>query len=184
MSDIKWTLEPDDIEWEMDWASMKRANPNSEEIQATPDKEAKFEEAPALAHLLMNEVIFLNDHWWEKEWPEQAREITSLNVNCNDVFAWGCADAEELPYKEVENLYRMWRKDPAWGPAVWCMIQRNQMPQPPVEKLIRKAGIWDLEKLGLGKNTMDDECKAYLAAVIAHQRENSGNASTTKEILP
>lgn len=151
MTEIKWVIDPDDVEWVMDWTRMK----DKDGAQSYPDKidEVIFEEESALALLLINEVIFLNDHWWEKEWPEAARGVTSLNVSCNDVFAWGCADGEELPYRDIETLYRMWRKDPVWGSAVWCMIQRNQMPQKPVENIINKAGIWDLSALQLGENT-------------------------------
>lgn len=165
--EIRWTLEPSDIEWEMDWRNHK-TNPafaDRPKVQALPDREMKFETPQALAHMLINEVIFLNDHWWQKEWPDAAKKLASLNVNCNDVFAWGCADAEELPYDEIEPLYRMWRKDPSWGPAVWCMIRRNQMPQKPVEDSIRKAGVWDLDKLGLGTNTLDAEVHAFVASL-------------------
>lgn len=169
MSEILWKIEPDDIEWVMDYTHMK-ASPSFKDnakVQSKPDKEIKFEDEDALAHMLINEVVFLNSHWWREEWPDEAKKMISVNVNCNDVFAWGCADAESLPHDEIENVYRMWRKDPSWGTAVWCMIKRNQMPQKPVEDRIRKAGIWDLDKLGLGKNTMDAECTAYLQAMIA-----------------
>lgn len=165
--EIKWALKPKDIEWEMGWASMK-ANPafkDNERVQAHADVEMVFEEEAALAHLLMNEVVFLNSHWWKEEWPEEARKRTSLNVNCNDVFAWGCADAESMLHDDIENLYRMWLKDPAWGSAVWCMIRRNQMPQKPVEKRIRDAGIWDLDALKLGGNTMEAEVQAFFASL-------------------
>ena len=47
------------------------------------------------------------------------------------------------------------------------MVKRNQMPQAPVEKAIRKAGIWDLDALRLGQNTQEAEVAAYLATVLA-----------------
>lgn len=159
MADIEWTI-PDRIEWEYDRTSLKASNPNNARLQAMPDKEMEFEEERALALLLVNDVIFLNDHWWEDDWPEGAKKVTSLNVSCNDVFAWGCSDAEEMPHDELKNLYRMWRKDPEWGAAVWCMLQRKQMPQKPVEDIIRRAGIWNFEELGLAPNTMDAEISA------------------------
>lgn len=161
MSKIKWTIKPRDVEWEMDWTSSKKNGHAADK----PDKEMIFEEGVALAHLLLNDVVFLNDHWWEKEWPEEACKRTSINVNCNDIFAWGCADAESMLHDDIENLYRMWSKDPAWGAAVWCMIRRNQMPQKPVEDRIRKAGIWDLDALKLGENTMEAEVQAFFATL-------------------
>ena len=115
--------------------------------------EAHHEAQPyMLAALLAAQVIFLNSHHWEKDWPEAAQRTVALCVNCNDVFAWACADAEDLEYREIESLFDDWQKDPTWGPAVWCMKKRNLMPQPPVEKAIRAAGVWDLDELGLQAN--------------------------------
>jgi hypothetical protein len=102
-----------------------------------------------LAALLAAQVIFLNSHHWEKEWPEDAQRTVALCVGCSDVFAWACADAEGLEYSEIESLFDDWQKDPVWGSAVWCMKKRNLMPQPPVEKAIRESGIWNLDELGL-----------------------------------
>jgi hypothetical protein len=144
------------VYWLMPWKSKYGKTDREDEMI--------FNEERALAHLLLNDVIFLNDHWWENQWPEKAKKISSLNVNCNDVFAWGCSDAEEMPHAELQKLYDMWLKDPEWGAAVWCMVQRNQMPQKPVEDRIRKAGIWDLDALGIEPNTMDAEILAAFGA--------------------
>lgn len=126
-----------------------------------------FEAPQALAVLLANDVIFLNDHWWEETWPDDAKKLTSLNVGCNDIFAWASADAQGLQYREIEPLYRMWQKDRGWGPAVWCMIKRNEKPQPPVEREMRTGGIWeafDLDSFKLGENHTDAEVQAMFAA--------------------
>lgn len=184
MSDIKWTIEPTDIEWEMDWTNSKK-NGNAAD---KPDKEMIFEEEAALAHLLLNEQVFVNSHWWkfskggsdeggkwkavpreDATWTEEESKMISFNVICNDVFAWGCSDAETLPYDEIKSLYRMWRKDPAWGSAVWCMIQRKEMPQRPVEKRIREAGIWDLDLLK-GDHGMNVNHYDGISGVIAGQK--------------
>lgn len=106
-----------------------------------------FEDGRALAALLVAEQVILNSHWWEKSWPEAAKASVSVAADCSDVFAWGCADAENVPFREIEPLYRMWAKDPSWGVQVWCIIQRKEMPQRPVEKRIREGGIWDLDAL-------------------------------------
>lgn len=145
MSDIKFTIEPDDIEWEMDWTGIKEDG--TRRYPDKPDKELVFEEEGALAILLLNEVIFLNTYHWEKSWPEEAKNTIYLGVDCSDVFAWGCSDSEAAHYKDIETLYRMWKKDTRWGAAIWCMIQRKQMPQSPVEKKIREEGLWDLDAL-------------------------------------
>lgn len=125
--------EPKRIRWEM--------------VYNDGRKEMIFEEELALAALLMAEQVFINDHWWREDWPEVARKATSLNVGCNDVFAWGCADSEEMSHADIEAVYDHWQKDPSWGTAVWCMIKRKQMPQNPVQKLMEDGGKWDLAQL-------------------------------------
>lgn len=158
---LTWSVSDDEIDWSFmsDYEKGKKLD--------APREIVEFEEEKALALMLINDVIFINSHWWEEEWPERARGTISLNVNCNDVFAWGCSDAEALPHAEIENLYRAWRKDPHWGAAIWCMLQRKQMPQKPVEAAIRKAGVWDLDSLNLNKNTMDAEISQWF-------RQNAG----------
>jgi len=146
-----------------------------------------FEEGQALAVLLAHEVVFLNDHWWQKDWSKWAQSLTSLNVNCNDVFASACADAEEMPYREIENVYRMWKMDSEWGPAVWAMIRRNKMPQRRLEDMIRKAGIWNFEKLPIGETRADENVKDFFAQLRFPGAENNtkqhveSQLSTAKE---
>ncbi len=113
------------------------------------DEEIVFEPEQALVALLLDRIVFLNSHWWIKDWPKEAKEFTAIHVNCSDVFAWGSADAETLPHTEIENLYDHYRLDSAWGPAVWCIKQRGYMPQKPVYDAIQALDIWDLDKLDL-----------------------------------
>lgn len=63
-------------------------------------------------------------------------------VNCNDVFAWACADGERLPESEVGNLYRMWKAE-KWGAEKWCCLRRQCRPQKPMVDLMKKDGVWD-----------------------------------------
>ena len=130
--DIKWSIKEADIRW---------TYLNKEKKCAV----VEFEEDMALAHLIMNGVIFTNSHHWEKEWPEAAREATALCVLCNDVFAWGTADAETIAHHEIQELYAYWEKDFVWGTAIWAIRNRKCKPQKPVEDLIRKACIWDID---------------------------------------
>lgn len=143
--------------WTMRWDGL-----NADGTRKYPDKpetEEIFEDAKGLALLLANEVVHLNSNHWKDEWPKAARETVYLGVDCSDVFAWGCSDSESAAYADIESVYRHWLKDPRWGPAVWCMIRRKQMPQGPVEKRIRDSSIWDLDALkaehGLRDNHYD-----------------------------
>lgn len=153
--DVVRSVSDHEVLREVDYTRLKRDGKRPD----LPDTEIRFEAEQGLALLLLNEVVFLNSHHWEDEWPAQARAAASLNVNCNDVFAWGCADAEEAAYADLETVYRHWRRDPYWGTAIWCMIKRREMPQRPVERRIREAGVWDLDALvaehGLRPNHYD-----------------------------
>jgi hypothetical protein len=102
-----------------------------------------------LSVMLLNEVVFTNGFWWKKMqgWSEKDRELTGCFVNLNDVFAWACSDAEDLPHAEIDNLFRHWLRDPDLGPAVWAAKQRKMLPQKHVLERIEKAGIWDLKEL-------------------------------------
>lgn len=148
----------DDVYWLMTWG---------QQFPDKPPTEMMFEDAKALARLLAEEVVFLNSHWWEKDWPERAQKTTALCVNCNDIFAWGCADAEQLEHNEIQGLYDLWRADRTWGAAKWCAIKRMQQPQPPVIAAMKKAGAWDVCMEALGANTQDAEAQAMFAALRA-----------------
>lgn len=151
----KSTIEAGDVYWVMTWG---------DRFPDKPPEELMFEEEKALARLLAEDVIFLNSHFWEESWPEDARKKTSLNVNCNDIFAWGCADAEGLDYAEIKALYDCWLANPTWGAAKWCAIKRNQKPQPPVIRAMKAAGAWDEAMEILGDNTQDAEVQAVFRA--------------------
>lgn len=102
--------------------------------------------------LLINGLLFTNNFWWKENWPEDAQKITSLNVLCSDVFCWGCADAEEIEYKEIPKLFEHWEKDHVFGVDIWCIKKRNMMPQKPVYDDIMKQGIWNLDEMRLDEN--------------------------------
>lgn len=105
-----------------------------------------------LAILLLEEKIFINNHWWENEWTNEQQQLFSINVECNDVFVWASADAEELLYNELQELWEYFKKDPIWGCTVWCIVKRNMMPQKPVYDVIMASGIWDLDSMNLDPN--------------------------------
>ena len=172
---------PDQAIWIMDWS--QRNEDGTRKYPDKPEREEVFEEAKGLALLLINEVVHLNSHHWMAAWPKDARKTLHLGVDCSDVFAWGCSDSEDATYEDIEDVYRHWVKDPRWGCAVWSMIRRGQMPQGPVAKRIRDAGIWDLDALrtehGLLANHYDgvsgvqagQKYEAYRAWAIAEGGE-------------
>ena len=67
-------------------------------------------------------------------------------VTCNDLWAWGSADYEELPYDEIENCYRL-------GPITWACVRRGVRPFPECEAAMRANDEWNeaLEVLPRGR---------------------------------
>ena len=134
-----------------------------------------FDETKALAYLMNEEHIFLNTRpyienpWAEKEnWKVSEKETIVAFVNCNDVFAWGCADAEEISVSEevregvtddLHYLLKLYLDMGHWGVVKWCCIQRNEQPQNPVLKDMKLADMWDDEMENLPKNRYDNLIK-------------------------
>ncbi len=63
-------------------------------------------------------------------------------INCNDLFAWACADCEPLHWSEIKPAYAAWREGRL---ARWCCLHRGMRPQWPIEKAWRVNGTWDSE---------------------------------------
>lgn len=99
---------------------------------------------PALGALLATEKVFFTQE--------------GLYVNCSDIFIWGCSDAELLTDIEDQLLpiIKLFQKDQEWGPEMWCMIQRKERPQKPVEDMIRKTGKWDFDAFIKEHNLRDN----------------------------
>ena len=105
-----------------------------------------FDENHAIGHLLREQWIFVA---WKN-----SQEL-SLAVNCNDIFAWGCADAEDLPRDQLENLWKEYLADPKTGYIKWCCKQRNEKPQKPVVDWMKEEGTWTNDLYKLPENHYD-----------------------------
>lgn len=116
-------------------------------IALDEDFDEEYDDNFALQELLQDNIVFLNNHWWKIEWPDEAKDSFSVNVLCSDAFGYATADAEELPYSELESLYRHWLRDPTWGSVVWVIKQRKTMPLLHIVEKIVEKGIWDRETL-------------------------------------
>ena len=104
-----------------------------------------FEENDVLALFLSEGVIFINNHWWRKDFTEEQKQLFSINVNVNDVFGPG-ADAEEIGYNELEDLFNHWQKDSEYGPIVFVAKKRKMLPMKFWCDIINKLGVWNIEQ--------------------------------------
>jgi hypothetical protein len=115
-----------------------------------------FDEDLALAELLKAGVLFSNSRNYSREHDGKSEGHTIvLFVLCNDVFAWACADAEDLPLNEVENLYKLWKAEGHNGATKWCCFRWNEKPQKPVADLMKQDGVWDEKMEALPDNHYD-----------------------------
>lgn len=108
----------------------------------TVDGKEYCDEEKALSKLLAADVLFCNDREFTYNNKVEGRTIV-LFVNCNDLFWWACADAENLEMSEIPVLYKLWKADPDYGVWKWCCLKRKMRPQAPAEKMMREAGAWD-----------------------------------------
>lgn len=132
------------------------------------------DEAHALAYLLATGVLFGNER---RYLDGQDRTVhgptTVLFVRCNDLFAWACADAEDLPMRDIGTLYRMVRADPTWGAAKWCCLRRHEQPQAPVVTQMQHDGCWDAQMAQLPSNRSEARRQRTRRTVVEDAREES-----------
>lgn len=72
-------------------------------------------------------------------------DIPKFWANCSDIFAWGCADGEDVTTSEVYDLFNKYIEDNGWGIIKWCCIKRNERPQLMIEKTMKESGVWNQE---------------------------------------
>ena len=142
--------------WNMTWDNRPRDDGSKPYGDRKPDgvtHEVVFDGEDALAHLLGEGQVILNDHWWKENiWPEECTRLFAVAAVCNDVFAYASADAQEVQFNELQDLYEHYHRDPLWGVSVWCMKKRNMMPLNRVADRIRCLGVWDLDSMNLNEN--------------------------------
>jgi hypothetical protein len=122
-------------------------------------KEVYFDEEQAILQLLTEEILFSNYRTHssdDKKLTNDGKTIV-LFLNCNDVFAWACADAEDVSsIEELKSLYDYCEKYGAWqGSTIWVCMKRNQKPQRSLEKMLKDNNAWPIEVEKLQENKYD-----------------------------
>jgi hypothetical protein len=75
------------------------------------------------------------DIFWRVD--EEYAPIT-IFVNCNDLFFWGCADAEQITTENLEVLEQSYKDDERNGGLLFCCRVRGERPQGAYYKHIKK----------------------------------------------
>jgi len=127
-----------------------------ESVKEMEEKDYDFDEEYAVAELLKANVLFLNSRKYYCNYDKKLQpETLVLFLNCNDTFAWGCADAEEVKSSELEELYKLYKKYGYSGTTIWVCKKRNEQPQKPVREWLEKEGVFDQIK-ELPENKYDE----------------------------
>jgi len=108
--------------------------------------------------LFLDDQVFFNSRWHEeKELPHKYKKYSKyavMFVNCSDVFAWGFADAQDIYYDEIDDLYQQYSLNAEYGSSVWSIKKRGMMPQKPMYDQIMSLNIWNLDDMGLKDNPL------------------------------
>lgn len=111
----------------------------------------KMKDEEVILELLKAKILFSNFFRYSFHHENDiAGKTICLFVNCNDLFAWGCADSEEVSSsEELHELYEEYKKDPQYGVDFWCCKKRDLQPQKVIKDIWKKNSVWndDLEKL-------------------------------------
>lgn len=117
------------------------------------DDKEYCDESAILIYLLERDVLFCNSRQYICPFDKSIRpETIVLFVICNDVFAWGCADSEEITCDELPVLYKAVKADPKNAVVKWACKKRNLQPQRPIVTRMKADGSWDDEMEALPKN--------------------------------
>lgn len=99
-------------------------------------------------------------------WDEDLR----FYVNCNDVFDWGCSDAEEVTPENIHLLEQSFKDDRIYAETLFCARVRKIRPQgaayPPKERektiqLLNECGPERKTGLGNPYKNQEDYKKAF-----------------------
>jgi len=117
----------------------------------------KISEEDMVSELLQERILYCHS---TKTYDEISKEIEPETITiymlCNDIFAWGCADSEQVTLSDLKDLYHEFKEDKDGGPVRWVCRKRNEKPQKPVEKWMREGKYWNDEMESLPENHYEE----------------------------
>ena len=111
-----------------------------------------YDEEGMVLYLLQKGRLLCNGRKYLDEKGVVYPETIVLFLICNDTFGWACADAEEIAYNELPELYKAVKADERYGDTKWVCKKRNLQPQQPLIEIMKEAGVWDEAMEALPKN--------------------------------
>lgn len=123
---------------------------NKDFFYTSSDGKEHIKENKAIAFLLDKHVLFANTRKYVELDGEEMPYTIVLFLNCNDLFGWGVADAEEIKCSDIINLYKAYFEPD--GLDRWVCFKRNMKPQKAVIENMKKSGTWDDKMENLPEN--------------------------------
>ncbi len=98
---------------------------HTEETSENPKKEIELLEK--LLFLVDEGELFFSEY--DDEIRDYSKTSTFVHVNCNDVFAFACADAEQIrTYGDFEDVCEIYALFGGIGLVAWCAQKRGSKP--------------------------------------------------------
>jgi len=120
-----------------------------DENKTEPNEEAM------ISKLLDDLILFPNTRKYICISGAPKKDTIVLFVNCNDVFAWGCGDAEPITLDEIVDLFRLYELNPHCAVVQWVCVKRNEKPQAPIIKFLKEKNRWNDILENLPENQYD-----------------------------
>lgn len=121
------------------------------------DGEKHYNEDEIIALFLQKGTLFTNTRRYLCMDGSEQPETIVVFLNCNDTFAWACADDECITEEEITELYEMYLVDSKWYDTKWACKKRNMQPQKPFADMMKEADAWDDMMEALPKNKFDKQ---------------------------
>lgn len=95
-----------------------------------------------LSILLEENILFCNSRKYVELDGTTCGPTVVVFMCCNDIFYYA-ADAEDITFDELPELYKLYEKDKKWGSVKWVCMKRNARPLAHIIKHMKKDGAWD-----------------------------------------
>lgn len=120
--------------------------PGTDELSLVPT-EYLFDKEFALIELILGDCVFIGrgDTPFFEAGEGEAPSPLAIWFNCNDLWAWACADAEIMNYEDIEGYYIAMCDPRPFAITKWICKKFGRRPMPEIIRDMQRDGVWDEE---------------------------------------